>query len=191
MLVPFRCMAKLFIYQKTGLYLPPKWTAAQARTASPPEVTPPHFDPEALPLASTSQIPLSQPGEWQAPPTDTPLIFPVFFLRPLATPPTRDLILTFRQDVTFGDQLDAFNAQSNVQDQHRASSPETVYAVTKKGRLLKAGRKLTLKQIIAASAKDGDGLELNDGWCLEFYIVPAGGEPEQRWIQEMKARIKQ
>lgn len=144
-----------------------------------------------MPIASTSQIPLSKPQDWAPPPIETPLIFPVFFLRPLATPPTRDLILTFRQDVTFGDQLDAFNAQNNVQSQKRTPGSETVYAVTKEGRLLKAGRKLTLKQIIAACAKDGDGLQLSDGWCLEFYVVPAGGDAEQNWIKEMKARIKQ
>lgn len=93
--------------------------------------------------------------------------------------------------MTFGDQLDAFNAQNNVQNQNRTPGSSTVYAVTKQGRLLKAGRKLTLKQIIAACAKDGDGLQLSDGWCLEFYVVPAGGEAEQNWIKEMKARIKQ
>lgn len=176
--------------QATGLCLPPKWTPSQARTASPPEVTPPHFDPEIIPVASTSKIPLSEPQKWSPPPIETPLIFPVFFLRPRATPPTRDLILTFRQDVTFGGQLDAFNAQNNVQQQRRAAGSETVYAVTKQGRLLKAGRKLTLKQIIAACAKPGDGLELTDGWCLEFYIVPAGGEEEQNWVKDMKERIR-
>jgi hypothetical protein len=142
-------------------------------------------------VASTSQIPLSQPEKWSPPPVETPLIFPVFFLRPLARPPTRDLILTFREDVTFGGQLDAFNAQNNVQQQGRAPLAENVYAATKQGRLLKVGRKLTLKQIIAACVKPGDGLELTGGWCLEFYVVPAGGAPEQEWIQEMKKRIKQ
>lgn len=117
---------------------------------------------------------------------ETPLIFPVFFLRPLATPPTRDLILTFRQDVTFGGQLDAFNAQNNVQAQQRNAQNETVYAATKQGRLLKVGRRLTLKQIIAACVKEKDGLELVNGWCLEFYIVPSGGPAEKEWIQEMK-----
>lgn len=173
-----------------GLCLPAKWTPAQARTASPPEVTPPHFDPDFVPAASTSKTPLSEPTKWWAPPIETPLIFPVFFLRPLATPPTRDLILTFRQDVTFGGQLDAFNAQNNVQQQNRGPVTETVYAVTKQGRLLKAGRKLTLKQIIPACVKEGDGLELTDGWCLEFYIVPAGGDAEQSWVKDMKERIR-
>jgi hypothetical protein len=100
--------------------------------------------------------------------------------------------LTFHQDVTFGDQLDAFNAQNA--HQQRDPTAEVVYAVTQKGRILKVGRKLTLKKIIEAAAQkvaDGsiDGLDLVEGWCLEFYIV-AKGQSETRWIAEQKAKIK-
>lgn len=94
--------------------------------------------------------------------------------------------------MTFGDQLDAFNAQNA--HQARSLQEEVVYAVTKNGRILKVGRKLTLKKIIEAAAQklpDGkmDGLDLVEGWCLEFYIVPKG-DAEAEWIQEMKRRLK-
>ena len=106
-------------------------------------------------------------------------------------PPTRDLILSFHQDVTFGGQLDAFNAQQA--HQRRNTEDETIYAVSKKGRILKVGRKLTLKNIVLAAVQkcpDGtlDGLDLVEGWCIEFYIVPKG-EQEASWIREMKSRI--
>jgi hypothetical protein len=101
--------------------------------------------------------------------------------------------LTFHQDVTFGDQLDAFNAQHGAR-QHRDPSEEVIYAVTKAGRMLKVGRKLTLLKLIKAAVKeqaDGttDGLHLVEGWCLEFYTVPKG-DKETQWVQEMKARLK-
>jgi len=174
------------------LALPKGWSPDTARKACPAEITPPHFDPESSPASSSSKIPLSKPEQWSPIPAMTPLIFPIFLLRPLATPPTRDLILTFHQDVTFGDQLDAFNAQNA--GQARSPGEEVVYAVTKSGRILKVGRKLTLKKIIEAAAQklpDGkmDGLDLVEGWCLEFYIVPKGDE-EASWIQEMKKRLK-
>lgn len=180
-------------FQTLGLALPEKWSPESARKACPADIKPPHFDPEHLPQASSSKLPLSS-SDWQAPPPACPLIFPVFLLRPLATPPTRDLILTFHQDVTFGGQLDAFNAQ-NAAKQGRDPAEEVVYAVTKAGRILKVGRKLTLQKIITTAATklpsgEQDGLQLVEGWCLEFFIVPKG-ENETRWIQEMKVRLKQ
>ncbi|CAD6581400.1 MAG: hypothetical protein CYPHOPRED_001564 [Cyphobasidiales sp. Tagirdzhanova-0007] len=170
--------------------LPKDWSPASSRNACPAEITSPHFDPDALPPTSSDKLPLSS-SEWWAPPSETSLIFPVFLLRPLAMPPTRDLILSFHQDVTFGGQLDAFNAQQA--HQRRNTEDETIYAVSKKGRILKVGRKLTLKNIVLAAVQkcpDGtlDGLDLVEGWCIEFYIVPKG-EQEASWIREMKSRI--
>lgn len=178
--------------QSLELALPKDWSPASARKACPADIKPPHFDPEQLPQTSSSSLSLAS-SEWQPPPTTCPLIFPVFLLRPLATPPTRDLILTFHQDVTFGGQLDAFNAQ-NAAKQGRAPVEEVVYAVTKSGRILKVGRKLTLQKVIATAATrlptgEQDGLQLVEGWCLEFFIVPKG-DSETQWIQEMKRRLK-
>lgn len=168
--------------------LPKEWSPASARKACPAEITPPHFDSEALPSTCLSKIPLSS-TEWTAPPLETPLIFPVFLLRPWATPPTRDLILSFHQDVTFGNQLDAFNAQQS--HQRRSPAEETIYATTKQNRILKVGRKLTLRKIAALAVKELpnalDGLDLVEGWCLEFYILPKGDD-EAKWIRETKAQ---
>jgi len=63
-----------------------------------------------------------------------------------------------------------------------------VYAMTRRKRLLKVGKKMTLRDVcIAAKAKEGepkDGLELKDG-CLTFVVVPKG-EVEQNWVDEFK-----
>ena len=64
------------------------------------------------------------------------------------------------------------------------------YITTKKGRLLKVGRKLSLTDIIKAASKpaDQDGLELRDGWCLELYAVPKEGATT--WTEEMKRQLR-
>ena len=61
-----------------------------------------------------------------------------------------------------------------------------VYAITKKKRLLKIGKKMTLRDVLrAANGKDGeDGLEVKDG-CLSFIILPKGSV-EQKWVEDFK-----
>lgn len=61
-----------------------------------------------------------------------------------------------------------------------------VYAITKKKRLLKIGKKMTLRDVLrAAKGKDGeDGLEVKDG-CLSFIILPKGSV-EQKWVEDFK-----
>ncbi len=63
-----------------------------------------------------------------------------------------------------------------------------VYAVTHRKRILKIGKKMTLRDVFNASkAKDGDphdGLELKDG-CLTFVVVPKG-DVEKNWVEECK-----
>lgn len=177
--------------QASGVWLPAKWSPAASRAASPNDVKAPHFDPEAMDPSSSDGVSLSSPAAWRAPQPDLPLIFPTFLLRPLANPPTRDLILSFRQDVTFGAQLDAFNANQGAA-QGRQLIDESTYAVTKKGRILKVGRGLSLAKAIKSAYQhdesgDHDGLPLVEGWCLEFYIVPKGKELD--WVKEMKQRL--
>ena len=66
-----------------------------------------------------------------------------------------------------------------------------VYAVTHRKRLLKIGKKMTLRDVCkAAAGKTGgpiDGLEMKDG-CLSFVVVPKGGG-EKRWVEEFKNNI--
>lgn len=63
-----------------------------------------------------------------------------------------------------------------------------IYAVTHRGRLLKVGKKMTLRDVLkAAVGKEGepkDGLELKDG-CLSF-VVLVKGDVEKKWIEDFK-----
>jgi len=69
-----------------------------------------------------------------------------------------------------------------------------IYTTTRRKRLLKVGRKMTLRQLCRAAGTGGgsaigpdgkcDGLELIDG-CLSFVVV-LKGEVEQKWVEEFK-----
>jgi hypothetical protein len=167
----------------------PKITAAKPLFSSCPiDITPPHFDPDSLPPSSLSSlrlVPATSSASpfitWTAPPTDTPLIFPVFLLLPLTTPPTRDLCLSFHTSATFGDVL--------LSMEHDPTTHQ-LYIATKKGRVLKVGAKLDLGKVLAAAGKDGDGWELKEGWALEMVGVPKGAEGE-KWVQGWKEEVKQ
>ena len=112
-------------------------------------------------------------------PEDSPVLsLPVFVLRPLHTPPTRDLILDWRDDATFGDQLDG-----NYGDELADSD---FFAVTSDTRVLKVGRKLTVRALAKAARKGEHGLPLVGGWCLEVYVVPRARAAE--WAAQMKAK---
>lgn len=63
-----------------------------------------------------------------------------------------------------------------------------IYAVTHRRRLLKVGKKMTLRDVLkAAAGKEGDlkdWLELKDG-CLSF-VVLVKGDVEKHWIEDFK-----
>lgn len=63
-----------------------------------------------------------------------------------------------------------------------------MYAMTHRKRLLKVGKKMTLRDVcMAAKEKDGepaDGLVIKDGY-LTFAVLPKGGE-EQKWVDKFK-----
>jgi len=65
-----------------------------------------------------------------------------------------------------------------------------VYAMTRRKRLLKVGKNMTLLDVCnAAKAKKGeprDGLELKDGF-LTFVVLPKGTDAEKKWVEEFKA----
>lgn len=117
--------------------------------------------------------------EWQPPPPSTALVFPVFVLNPLTTPPTRNLCLSFHTTSTFGDELRAMEQDP---------AEFNMYIVTKKGRVLKVGAKLELGKVLAAAGKDGDGWELKEGWALEMVAVPKGAAGET-WVANWKAEL--
>lgn len=131
----------------------------------------PHFDPED--------------------PEGTTLIIPVFFLYPQHA--TSDVIAHFVEDTTFSTHIfQMFPPQAPAPSWDKAgqyiANTLVVYAITRRKRLLKVGKKMSLRDVCnAAKAKEGepdDGLELKDG-CLTFVVVPKG-EVEQNWVDEFK-----
>lgn len=131
----------------------------------------PHFDPEDARKST--------------------LIFPVFFLYPQHA--TSDVISDFVEDTTFSAHLsqmfppEAPPPSWDHRNQYTATNL-VVYAATRRKRLFKVGKKMTLGDVCrAAMEKPGepvDGLELKDGY-LSFAVLPRG-EVEQNWVEEFK-----
>ncbi|KII95914.1 hypothetical protein PLICRDRAFT_87223 [Plicaturopsis crispa FD-325 SS-3] len=131
----------------------------------------PHFDPED--------------------PTQSTLIVPTFFLYPQHA--TSDIIAQFVEDTPFAIHLSEMfppDAPPPPWDTAREyiAGQLVVYAITSRKRLLKVGKKMTLRDVCrAAKAKEGeprDGLEVKDG-CLTFVVVPKG-DAEKKWVDEFK-----
>ena len=123
--------------------------------------------------------------------TGKALIFPVFFLYPQYA--TSDIISQFIEDTPFVAHISAMfppQVPSPEWDVKREyiSGELVVYAITYRKRLLKVGKKMTLRDVfIASKAKEGDppdGLELKDG-CLTFVVLPKG-DVERKWVEECK-----
>ncbi|KAK7061427.1 Tetratricopeptide repeat protein 4 [Favolaschia claudopus] len=132
----------------------------------------PHFDPED--------------------PTDSTLIIPVFFLYPQHA--TSDVIPNFVEDTPFAAHLsNMFPPQAPPPTWDKkgeyVDGQLVIYAMTRRKRLLKVGKKMTLRDVCAAAkAKDGDpvdGLEVKDG-CLTFAVLPKG-DVEKKWVEEYKS----
>ncbi|KAG6813462.1 hypothetical protein H0H92_010796 [Tricholoma furcatifolium] len=124
-------------------------------------------------------------------PTGSTLVFPVFFLYPQYA--TSDVISEFVEDVPFAAHLEAmFPPKVPALDWDKrgeyVDGQLVVYAMTHRKRLLKVGKKMTLRDVCrAAKAKEGekrDGLELKDG-CLTFVVLPKG-EVEAKWVEDYK-----
>lgn len=120
-------------------------------------------------------------------PNQGTLIFPVHFLYPQHA--TSDMVPDFNEDAAFGDYLAAMfppNAEPPDWDKigEYVNGRLSIYAATSGKRLLKIGKKMTLRDVIREAGKDGDGLELQGG-RLAFTVVPRGGV-ENNWIAEFK-----
>lgn len=118
----------------------------------------------------------------------------MFFLYPQHA--ASDVIADFVEDTTFSAHLSQmFPPQSpppgwDEKGEYTATAL-VVYAMTRRKRLLKVGKKMTLRDVCSAAIeKTGepiDGLELKDGY-LTFAVVPRG-EVEQNWVAEFKRTI--
>ncbi|KAJ3539257.1 hypothetical protein NM688_g6393 [Phlebia brevispora] len=124
-------------------------------------------------------------------PTRQTLLLPVFFLYPQYA--TTDIISEFQEDTPFSAHITAmFPPQAPPPEWDKqgeyVDGRLVIYAMTHRNRLLKVGKKMTLRDVFKASAaKPGepkDGLELKDG-CLSFVVLPRG-EVEQKWIEDFK-----
>ncbi|KAJ3857162.1 40S ribosomal protein S7 [Lentinula lateritia] len=112
------------------------------------------------------------------------LIFPVFFLYPQYA--TSDVIPGYVEDTPFFTHLEIMFDPAPEWDTKRQYKAENlvVYAITRRKRLLKVGKKMSLRDVFNASkGKEGDppdGLELKDN-CLTFVVLPKG-EVEMKWM---------
>ena len=122
------------------------------------------------------------------------LILPVFFLYPEHA--MSDVVPDFVEDTEFGAVLATMfppgaPAPSWDADGRYVAEALVVYATTQRKRLLKVGKKMTLRDVCRAaggtsvSGNADDGLEVKDG-CLSFVVVPKG-EAEQKWVEEYKS----
>jgi hypothetical protein len=118
-------------------------------------------------------------------------VFPVFFCYPQYA--TSDVITDFVEDASFGAHLSAMfprDAPTPPWDQKReyVTGQLNVYAITRRKRILRVGKNMTLRDVFKASKnKDGDpkdGLEIREG-CLTFVVLPKG-EVEQKWVADFK-----
>ncbi|KAJ7228984.1 hypothetical protein GGX14DRAFT_509919 [Mycena pura] len=125
-------------------------------------------------------------------PTESSLIIPVFLLYPQYA--TSDVIPEFVEDTPFAAHLSTmFPPQAppphwDLNGEY-VDGQLVVYAMTHRKRLLRVGKKMSLREVCAAAkGKDGepkDGLELKDG-CLTFVVLPKG-DVEKKWVDEYKA----
>ncbi|KAH7868991.1 40S ribosomal protein S7 [Lentinula edodes] len=136
-----------------------------------------------LPKADGSQnpyVPRFDPEDFSG----NTLIFPVFFLYPQYA--TSDVIPGYVEDTPFFTHLEIMFNPAPEWDTKRQYKAENlvVYAITRRKRLLKVGKKMSLRNVFNASkGKEGDppdGLELKDN-CLTFVVLPKG-EVDIKWV---------
>ena len=155
-----------------------------------------HFDLESLSDESKPTIPLTgaQASKWRAPnPIRTQIIFPVFLLYPQYA--QSDLIPEYPEDTPVGLYLDEMFPPStrlpwDVNGEYTSAGLH-VYATTHKKRLLRVGRKTSLRELLDQGAKDVDKGEKRDGVLLQdglisLVVLPKGSDAEKEWIAKFK-----
>ena len=174
-------------------------------TPSPPDNPhPPSFDrasrPPSPPLFTSRGPSDPSPERWLVPPPHTPLIFPVFLLYPIHS--QSDLITHFLESTSLDEQLACiFPASFSSTDipwaewdtkREYFTSNLAVYVETAQRRLLKVGKELALREVIAKAAREAkngrekDGVVLRDG-LMSFVVIVKGNE-EREWINEFKLK---
>ncbi|TFL05546.1 40S ribosomal protein S7 [Pterulicium gracile] len=158
-----------FALKQRHLYVVPP-----APNASPNEVEP-SFDPED--------------------PTKSTLIVPVFFLYPQHA--TSDAIPSFLESTTFTAHLSSMFPPHGTRPDWDTKGEYVegnlvVYVITRRKRLLKVGRKMTLGDVFERAGRDGEGREdwvdVKEG-CVGVVVLPKG-EVEGRHSRLLKMSQK-
>jgi len=142
-------------------------------------------------------IPIAKPGSDNLytphfdPEDPETLVVPTFFLYPQHA--TSDFIPHLIEDTPFAAHLAAmFPPDSAAPEWDKkgeyVAGQLVLYATTHRKRVLKIGKKMSLRDVCkAVKGKDDklvDGLELKDG-CVSFVVLPKGNV-EQKWVEEFK-----
>lgn len=173
------------------------WLETTPRPPDNPQ--PAHFDPESLEENSKPSLPLLGAAKWTPPDViRTPLVLPVFFMYPQYA--QSDFIADYHEDTPVGEYIKTifpsssrgtlpWDAKAEYYDENLQ-----VYATTRKQRLLKVGRKLSLRQVMDQGfkeagvgedkVKDRDGLVMRDG-ILSLVVVPKG-DAEKEWVEKFR-----
>ncbi|WRT65561.1 uncharacterized protein IL334_002506 [Kwoniella shivajii] len=172
----------------------------EVKTNSPPDnPNPIHFDPEYREQEE-------KVNGWQLPSPEDPLIYPVFLLYPNYG--QSDFITHFNENTSFQDQFNVMFPSSPASSSSSSTSSGqvpwiewdsqkeywignlVVYVETSQKRLLKVGKELTLREVIAKAKREEqgdikkDGVVLRDG-LMSFIVLPKG-EKEKKWIEQFK-----
>ncbi|WFD30749.1 HSP70/90 co-chaperone [Malassezia sp. CBS 17886] len=161
--------------------------------------SPAHFDAEARPAHASDSVPLSAPQDaWRAPdPIRTPLVLPVTLLYPQHS--TSDLIASYHEDTPIGMHLGAMfppEARGSLPWDPRGeyvARDLSVIAPTRRGRLLRMGHQLSLRDILDQAATDAasgrpedrDGVALRSG-MVHLVVLPRGSVAERTWVDTFK-----
>lgn len=134
---------------------------------------------------------------WLVPPEHAPIVFPVFLLYPEYN--QSDLITHFDETTSVGDQMNVMFPSSpsgpnwaEWDEKHEYWNGNlVVYVETAQRRLLKVGKELTLREVLAKAVKQDqgkpkDGVVLRDG--LLSFVVLVKGAKEKAWVEEFKRK---
>lgn len=165
----------------------------------PDNPNPAQFDPDSLSPLSSPTLPLLGEKKWIPPdPIRTPVVFPILFLYPVHF--QSDLISHFHEDTSIASHLDLMFPTTEAGEtlpwdtkKEYVNSNLNVYVTTKRKRLLKLGKKITLREVLDKGAMNADkakgierdGVVMMNGF-ISFVILPKG-EGETKWIAQFKA----
>jgi hypothetical protein len=157
-----------------------------------------HLTFAITPASDRPGYPEFDPAESKSYTPTTQIVFPVFLLYPQHS--ASDFISHFAEHTTLKDQLAVIFPKDGPppawdrKNREYQNGKLAVYAVTRRGRLLKIPSKSTLADVFLQAGtmvEEGgkqvqDGMEIRDG-CLSFVIVPKG-DVESWYVEDFKKK---